>query len=214
MQPPLRKILHSEVGTGIRPAETAGRCIATTGCGPARGTGVVLRGTSVVLCGAGAVLRGAGAAPVWNGCDLAWNGCGPACGGAGMAVRQVRSCGAARCGPAVRLGVALRRGEVRSCGAAGAVLRRGWCGGCGAARCGGCGAARCGGCGAVVRSCGRSASHVVGHGVGKLHRKLDKAAHDALFAPGGLVDELVHAPLLDRVDVASARLDQAADDLP
>lgn len=132
MQPLLRKILHSEVGTGIRPAETAGRCIATTGCGPARGTGVVLRGTSVVLCGAGAVLRGAGAAPVWDGCDLAWNGCGPACGGAGMAVRQVRSCGAARCGPAVRLGVALRRGEVRSCGAAGAVLRRGWCGGCGA----------------------------------------------------------------------------------
>lgn len=118
MQPLLRKILHSEVGTGIRPAETAGRCIATTGCGPARGTGVVLRGTSVVLCGAGAVLRGAGAAPVWDGCDLAWNGCGPACGGAGMAVRQVRSCGAARCGPAVRLGVALRRGEVRSCGAA------------------------------------------------------------------------------------------------
>lgn len=118
MQPLPRKILHSEVGTVIRPAETAGRCIATTGCGPARGTGVVLRGTSVVLCGAGAVLRGAGAAPVWDGCDLAWNGCGPACGGAGMAVRQVRSCGAARCGPAVRLGVALRRGGVRSFGAA------------------------------------------------------------------------------------------------
>lgn len=146
MQPPLRKILHSEVGTGIRPAETAGRCIATTGCGPARGTGVVLRGTSVVLCGAGAVLRGAGAAPVWDGCDLAWNGCGPACGGAGMAVRQVRSCGAARCGPAVRLGVALRRGEVRSCGAAGAVLRRGsvW-----RLRCGSVWRLRCGG--AVLR---------------------------------------------------------------
>lgn len=131
MQPLLRKILHSEVGTGIRPAETAGRCIATTGCGLARGTGVVLRGTSVVLCGAGAVLRGAGAAPVWDGCDLAWNGCGPACGGAGMAVRQVRSCGAARCGPAVRLGVALRRGSVwrLRCGSVwrlrcgGAVLR-------------------------------------------------------------------------------------------
>lgn len=185
MQPLPRKILHSEVGTVIRPAETAGRCIATTGCGPARGTGVVLRGTGVVL-------RGAGAAPVWD-------GCGPACGGAGMAVRRgaVLRCGwcgpaAGWCGPAVRL--------VWPCGAVG----------CGplARRCGWCGpAARCGGC-------GRSASHVVGHGVGKLHRKLDKAAHDAPFAPGGLVDELVHAPLLDRVDVASARLDQAADDLP
>lgn len=193
MQPLLRKILHSEVGTGIRPAETAGRCIATTGCGPARGTGVVLRGTSVVLCGAGAVLRGAGAAPVWD-------GCGPACGGAGMAVRRgaVLRCG--WCGPAVRWGAVLRRGSVWPCGAVGCGLL--------ARRCGWCGpAARCGGC-------GWSASHVVGHGVEKLHRKLDKAAHDALFAPGGLVDELVHAPLLDRVDVASARLDQAADDLP
>lgn len=132
MQPLLRKILHSEVGTGIRPAETAGRCIATTGCGPARGTGVVLRGTSVVLCGAGAVLRGAGAAPVWDGCDLAWNGCGPACGGAGMAVRQVRSCGAARCGPAVRLvwscgavgcGPAARRGAILRCGRCGPAAR-------------------------------------------------------------------------------------------
>lgn len=121
MQPLLRKILHSEVGTGIRPAETAGRCIATTGCGPARGTDVVLRGTSVVLCGAGAVLRGAGAAPVWDGCDLAWNGCGPACGGAGMAVRQVRSCGAARCGPAVRRGAILRCGR---CGPAARLVRR------------------------------------------------------------------------------------------
>lgn len=138
MQPLLRKILHSEVGTGIRPAETAGRCIATTGCGPARGTGVVLRGTSVVLCGAGAVLRGAGAAPVWDGCDLAWNGCGPACGGAGMAVRQVRSCGAARCGPAVRLGVALRRGSVWPCGAVG----------CGPL------ARRCGAAVWLVRACG------------------------------------------------------------
>lgn len=127
MQPLPRKILHSEVGTVIRPAETAGRCIATTGCGPARGTGVVLRGTSVVLCGAGAVLRGAGAAPVWDGCDLAWNGCGPACGGAGMAVRQVRSCGAAGAAAAARL----RRGSVwrLRCGSVwrlrcgGAVLR-------------------------------------------------------------------------------------------
>lgn len=122
MQPLPRKILHSEVGTGIRPAETAGRCIATTGCGPARGTGVVLRGTSVVLCGAGAVLRGAGAAPVWDGCDLAWDGCGPACGGAGMAVRRgaVLRCG--WCGPAVRWGAVFWRGGaavrlVRACGA-------------------------------------------------------------------------------------------------
>lgn len=154
MQPLLRKILHSEVGTGIRPAETAGRCIATTGCGPARGTGVVLRGTSVVLCGAGAVLRGAGAAPVWDGCDLAWNGCGPACGGAGMAVRQVRSCGAARCGPAVRLGVAptARRGAILRCGRCGPAarlvrrLRRGsvW-----RLRCGSVWRLRCGG--AVLR---------------------------------------------------------------
>lgn len=116
MQPLPRKILHSEVGTVIRPAETAGRCIATTGCGPARGTGVVLRGTGVVL-------RGAGAAPVWD-------GCGPACGGAGMAVRRgaVLRCGwcgpaAGWCGPAVRL--------VWPCGAVGCgplARRCGWCG--------------------------------------------------------------------------------------
>lgn len=130
MQPLLRKILHSEVGTGIRPAETAGRCIATAGCGPARGTGVVLRGTSVVLCGAGAVLRGAGAAPVWD-------GCGPACGGAGMAVRRgaVLRCGwcgpaAGWCGPAVRL--------VWPCGAVG----------CGPL------ARRCGAAVWLVRACG------------------------------------------------------------
>ena len=134
MQPLPRKILHSEVGTGIRPAETAGRCIATTGCGPARGTGVVLRGTSVVLCGAGAVLRGAGAAPVWD-------GCGPACGGAGMAVRRgaVLRCGwcgpaAGWCGPAVRRGAILRCGR---CGPAARLVRRLRCGSVWRLRCGG-----------------------------------------------------------------------------
>ena len=124
MQPLPRKILHSEVGTGIRPAETAGRCIATAGCGPARGTGVVLRGTGVVL-------RGAGAAPVWD-------GCGPACGGAGMAVRRgaVLRCG--WCGPAVRWGAVLRRGSVWPCGAVG----------CGPL------ARRCGAAVWLVRACG------------------------------------------------------------
>lgn len=154
MQPLLRKILHSEVGTGIRPAETAGRCIATTGCGPARGTGVVLRGTSVVLCGAGAVLRGAGAAPVWDGCDLAWDGCGPACGGAGMAVRRgaVLRCG--WCGPAVRWGAVLRRGSVWPCGAVGCgllarLVRRLRRGSVWRLRCGSVWRLRCGG--AVLR---------------------------------------------------------------
>lgn len=116
MQPLPRKILHSEVGTVIRPAETAGRCIATTGCGPA-----------------------------WDGCGLAWDGCGltrSRCGpgvgrmrprmwrgrhgGAarcGPAVRLVWSCGAVGCGPAARLGVALRRGGVRSFGAAVRLVR-------------------------------------------------------------------------------------------
>lgn len=140
MQPLPRKILHSEVGTGIRPAETAGRCIATAGCGPARGTGVVLRGTGVVL-------RGAGAAPVWN-------GCGPACGGAGMAVRRgavlrcgsVRSCGAARCGPAVRRGAILRCGR---CGPAARLVRRLRRGSVWRLRCGSVWRLRCGG--AVLR---------------------------------------------------------------
>lgn len=122
MQPLPRKILHSEVGTVIRPAETAGRCIATTGCGPA-----------------------------WDGCGLAWDGCG-----------LTRS----RCGPGVgRVRPRMWRG--RHGGAAGAVLRCGWCGPaagwCGPAvrlvwPCGavGCGplARRCGAAVWLVRACG------------------------------------------------------------
>ena len=102
MQPLPRKILHSEVGTVIRPAETAGRCIATTGCGPA-----------------------------WDGCGLAWDGCGLTRSRCGPGVGRVRPRmwrgrhgGAARCGPAVRL-VWSCGGLVRSCGAAGVALRRG-----------------------------------------------------------------------------------------
>lgn len=114
MQPLPRKILHSEVGTVIRPAETAGRCIATTGCGPA-----------------------------WDGCGLAWDGCGLTRSRCGPGVGRVRprmwrgrhggaagavlrcgsvwSCGAARCGPTARRGAILRCGR---CGPAARLVRR------------------------------------------------------------------------------------------
>jgi len=52
----------------------------------------------------------------------------------------------------------------------------------------------------------------VRHRVGKLHRILHQSAHDAVLTPGGLVDQLAHAALLDGVDVAAALVQKPADD--
>lgn len=122
MQPLPRKILHSEVGTGIRPGRLGRSVYRDDGVRP--GVGRVWSCVGRVWSYAEQVRPrcGTGAAPHVEG--PAWR-CGEvrSCGAAGVALRcgGVRSFGAAVwrgwCGPAARLGVALRCGSVRACGA-------------------------------------------------------------------------------------------------
>ncbi len=63
-----------------------------------------------------------------------------------------------------------------------------------------------------ANACLCSASHVVGHLRGNLHRKLDDACDLAILAPRRLIDELFYALFFDGVDVGLASRKDMLDD--